>query len=105
MSLLKAQVMELQVDNAKIDQAKSTMIQSTAMGEHVPQASSKSRSHEDKKDSVEEIRKEKTTTRSKDITMVQGVDTATKKNIEASRPQQQRGVASTYQVSLLPQHR
>ena len=41
MSLLKSQVMELQVDNAKIDQAKSTMMQSKAMKEQIPQASSK----------------------------------------------------------------
>ena len=82
MSLLKSQVVELQVDNAKKDKDKSTIMQSTAIKEHIPQASSESRSHEDKKDSVEETRKEKMTTRSKDITMVQGMDAAIKKNID-----------------------
>ena len=94
MSLLKSQVMELQVDNAKMDQAKSTMMQSTTIKEHNPQASSDSRSHEAKKDSLEEKRKEEMTACNKELIVDQGVDATTKKNIEASRSQPQAGAAT-----------
>ena len=95
MSLLKSQVMELQVDNAKMDQAKSTMMESTAIKEHNPQASSDSRGLEDKKDSMEETRKEETTACNKELMADQGVDDAITKSItDASCSQPQTGVAT-----------
>ena len=86
MSLLKSQVMELQVDNARIDQTKSTMMRSTAIKEHNPLASSDSRSHEAKKDSMEETRKEEMTICNKELMADQGVDATTKSITDASRP-------------------
>ena len=95
MSLLKSQVTELQVDNAKIDQAKSTMMQSTAIKEHNPQASSDSRGLEDKKDSMEETRKEEMTACNKELMADQGVDDAITKSItNASCSQPQTSVAT-----------
>ena len=105
MSLLKSQVMELQVDNARIDQAKSTMMQSTATKEQNPQASSESRGLEDKKDSMEETRKEeKTTACNKELMADQADDAITKSITDASCSQPQTSCPPTYQVSLLPQH-
>ena len=70
-------------------------MQSTASKEHNPQASSDSRSHEAKKDSGEETRKEETTTCNKELIVAdQGVDAATKKNTEASCSKPQAGVAT-----------
>ena len=94
MGLLKSQVMELQVDNAKIDQAKTTMMQSTTIKEHIPQAISKSRSHEDKKDNMEETRKEEMTTCNKELIADQGVDSITKSITDASCSQPQTSVAT-----------
>ena len=95
MSLLKSQVIEHQVDNAKIDQAKSTMMQSTATKEQNPQASSESRSLEAKKDSMEETRKEETTTCNKELIVAdQRVDATTKSITDASCSQLQKGVAT-----------
>ena len=104
MSLLKSQVIEHQVDNAKIDQAKSTLMQSTAIKEHNPQASSDSRSLEDKKDSMEEPRKEETTACNKELMADQGVDDAITKSItNASCSKPQVGVTTNI-PSKPPQH-
>ena len=94
MSLLKSQVTELQVDNAKIDQDKSTLMQSTIIKEHNPQANFDSRSHEAKKDRAEETRKEETPTCNKELMADQGMDAITKNIIAASCSQQQAGVVT-----------
>ena len=46
-NLLKSQVMDLQIDNAKLDQIKDTSMQSTVIIEQVPQAGSRQASHQD----------------------------------------------------------
>ena len=83
-SLLKSQLMELLVNNTKIDKAKDKLMQSTSIKERISQPSSETRSHEDKRDRVEKMNKENVTTYNKEILANQRVDTAAKNYIEVS---------------------